>query len=459
MSVTSSDSALAPAVVAAVVDLVERLRAAGAPVSTGEVLDATRALAVVDVARRETVRVSLRATLVKDGARRREFDRAFDAVFPAGRPDVRTGPPSELPRQDSDGRDEVERVVDELRQGNIEAVREFFDATVDEYSGVQEGRSVEHHTQRVLRRMDLAEIHRRFLAGEDERSELERLMTAMEAKRAMQEIRELVERMVAERMTALPSASEPRQGTDLADVDLLRARPDQLASMRLALRPLARQLASRLGQRKRRGRGTLDMRRTIRASMGTGGVPLSPALRRRRPTRPELVVLCDVSGSTAEFAPFTLELLHAVHQEFSRVRSFVFVDGIVEITEILETSPGVLDPRHLLDRRGLVVGDGRSDYRRAFRGFLEAWPTAVTARTTVLVVGDGRSHDHEPALAEVASLQHHARRLYWFNPEPAEEWDSGDSRVGEYAVLSTAVFEVSTLRQLVDSVATVAASA
>jgi len=262
--------------------------------------------------------------------------------------------------------------------------------------------------------------------------------------------------MVAERMMVRPAAVDPSRRGDLADIDLLRARPDQLASLRLALRPLARQLASRLGQRKRRGRGTLDMRRTIRSSMGTGGVPLSPALRRRRPTRPELVVLCDVSGSTAEFAPFTLALLHAVHQEFSRVRSFVFVDGIVEITEILESSPGVLDPRHLLDRRGLVVGDGRSDYRGALGGFLEKWPTAVTPRTTVLIVGDARSHDREPALAEVARLQHDARRLYWFNPEPADEWDTGDSRVSEYAVLSTAVFEVSTLRQLVDSVAEIA---
>ena len=441
---------------AAVVDLAERLRAAGVPVSTGEVLDATRALAEVDVDRRAMVRVSLRSALVKDGARLREFDRAFDAVFPAARADVRQGPPPDISGADSEGRDDVDHVVNELRDGNIEAVREYFDSVVDEHSGVDQGRSVEHHTQRVLRRMDLAEIHRRYLAGAGEQSELERLMTGIEAQRAIREIRELIERMVAERMMVTPAPVDPSRRGDLADIDLLRARPDQLASLRLALRPLARQLASRLGQRKRRGRGTLDMRRTIRSSMGTGGVPLSPALRRRRPTRPELVVLCDVSGSTAEFAPFTLALLHAVHQEFSRVRSFVFVDGIVEITEILESSPGVLDPRHLLDRRGLVVGDGRSDYRGALRGFLEKWPTAVTPRTTVLIVGDARSHDREPALAEVARLQHDARRLYWFNPEPADEWDTGDSRVSEYAVLSTAVFEVSTLRQLVDSVAEIA---
>ena len=108
---TSSHSALAPAVVAAVVDLAERLRAAGVPVSTGEVLDATRALAAVDVDRRAMVQVSLRSALVKDASRLREFDRAFDAVFPAARADVRPGPPPDISGADSEGRDDVDRVV------------------------------------------------------------------------------------------------------------------------------------------------------------------------------------------------------------------------------------------------------------------------------------------------------------------------------------------------------------
>ena len=145
--------------------------------------------------------------------------------------------------------------------------------------------------------------------------------------------------------------------------------------------------------------------------MGTGGVPVQPVLRRRRPTKPDLIVLCDVSGSTAQFAPFTLTLLHAVHQEFRRVRSFVFIDGIVEITEILASSPGVLDPHHLLARKGLIAKDGRSDYRRAFTTFVDTWADAVTAKTTVIIAGDARSHNRVPAIAEVAELEHRARRL------------------------------------------------
>jgi uncharacterized protein with von Willebrand factor type A (vWA) domain len=186
--------------------------------------------------------------------------------------------------------------------------------------------------------------------------------------------------------------------------------------------------------------------------MGTGGVPVTPVLRRRRPTKPDLVVLCDVSGSTAQFAPFTLTLLHAVHQEFRRVRSFVFIDGIVEISDILANSPGVLDPHHLLARQGLIVKDGRSDYHRAFTTFLDTWGDSVTAKTTVIIAGDARSHDRDAATHQVAELRHRARRLYWLNPEPQSQWDTQDSRATEYGDHCTHAFEVSTIRELISAV-------
>ncbi len=441
---------VAQAAVASVVTITNRLRAAGVSVSTGEVLDAIRALTCVDIESRTQVRIALRSALIKDASKFADFDRIFDEVYPRAqiqRPDAIThGDPSE-------SSPDVGELVRALQEDDLDQVRHLLDPAVDAYSGVHAARSVEHHTQRVLRRMDLAEIYRRYLTADEERSEFDRALAGSEAQRAMDQMRDLIERMVAER---LPPASHQPVNSDLAEIDLLHANPEELIKLRQALRPLARQLAARLGQRKRRGAGSLDMRRTIRASIGTGGVPVAPALRRRRPTRPDLVVLCDLSGSTAEFAPFILALLQAVHQEFSRVRSFVFVDGIVEITKLLDSSPGVIDPRHLLDRRGLVAGDGRSDYQRAFRTFLGTWPDSVTARTTVLIVGDARSHDREPALSEVAELSRTSRRLFWFNPEPAEQWDTDDSRCSDYANLCNAVFEVGTLRQLVESVAAIA---
>jgi hypothetical protein len=133
----------------------------------------------------------------------------------------------------------------------------------------------------------------------------------------------------------------------------------------------------------------------------------------------------------------------------------VFIDGIVEISDLLDRAPGVLDAHHLLGRRGLVSGDGRSDYARALASFLARWQDVISAKTTLIVVGDARSHDRRPAVAEMAELHRLSRRLYWLNPEPRGEWDTGDSLMAPYGIYAHGVYEVSTLRQLGDCVAAI----
>ena len=331
-------------------------------------------------------------------------------------------------------------------------IDELLDEAVERYAGTDRNTSTAgHHTQRALRRMNIPAIYRRYLDQSDAQSDLDRAVTAAEAGAMLDSMKVRMGDLVSGRLR--DTDLDVRQSLeDPEDRPLLLAGPDELAAMRLAMRPLARRLATKLGNKRRRGLSGLDMRRTIRSSMGTGGVPVKPVLRRKRPTKPDLIVLCDVSGSTAEFAPFTLTLLHAVHQEFRRVRSFVFVDGIVEITDILANSPGVLDPHQLLGRHGLVVKDGRSDYRQVLATFLQTWGDSVTAKTTLIVAGDTRSHRRASASRELAELQHRARRLYWLNPEPRHEWDQLDSCASEYADHCTDFFEVSTIRQLIAAV-------
>jgi uncharacterized protein with von Willebrand factor type A (vWA) domain len=433
-----------------VVALVTRLRAGGVPVSTSEVLDAMTALVHTDLTSRSRVRSALAATLVKDASHGVLFRRSFDAIYPRYRPD---------PEQDSapvasggataDGEQQLlDSVVRALRDDDPGTIDAALDEAINRFAGNQDdGRSAGHHSQRVLRRMNVPELYRRYLEADEDASEFDRGVRAAEARAAMEQMGRRLSDLFSGRLREGGEVSA-QSLEDLQDRPLLRAGADELVAMRVAMRPLARHLAAKLGAQRRRGGSGLDMRRTIRSSMGTGGVPVQPVLRRRRPSKPDLVVLCDVSGSTAQFAPFTLTLLHALHEEFRRVRSFVFIDGIVEITEVLESSPGVLDPRHLLAKRGLVAKDGRSDYARAFSVFLANWGESVTAKTTVIVAGDARSHDREPATALITELHHRARRLYWLNPEPRAEWDSVDSRAGEYAAHCTQAFEVSTIRQL-----------
>ena len=437
-----------------VVALVSRLRAGGVPVSTSEVLDAMAALLHTDLTSRSRVRAALRATLVKDASHDVLFRRSFDAVFPPIRPERQGAAARTTGGGLADEEDQLlESVVRALRADDAEDIEHALDEAISRFSGNQgDGRSAGHHAQRVLRRMNVADLYRRYLETDAQSSDFERGVGAAEARAAMEQMSRRLSDMMAGRLREGESVG-PQHKEDLQDRPLLRAGADELVAMRMAMRPLARHLAAKLGALRRRGGSGVDMRRTIRASMGYGGAPVALILRRRRPTKPDLVVLCDVSGSTAQFAPFTLTLLHALHAEFRRVRSFVFIDGIVEITELMETSPGVIDPHHLLGKRGLIAHDGRSDYARALTTFLATWGSAVTAKTTVIIAGDARSHDREPATSVMVELNHLARRLYWLNPEPRAEWDTLDSRATEYATHCTGAFEVSTIRQLTAAVA------
>jgi uncharacterized protein len=474
----------ASTVVERVVRFVSALRGEGASVSTGETIDAIQALRSIDLADRPIVRAALRSTLVKGEAYEATFDQLFDAYFPR----LRAGSTGHPRRDDSAGLAEVlgeavgqrvpasanpdpaelddaafrDALARALREGADDVTVDLASSALDRWAGIGDNASTpRHHTERVLRRLDLDALFRAMLAGQADKAEFDRRVDRAEALAGLASLRALLEELAAARLPGAQRLSvherDRRRRPDIEDVPILKATRDELLALRAAVRPLARRLATRLGRRHRKGRGRLDMRRTIRRSISTGGVPLDPAIRRRIPTRPDLVVLCDVSGSVATFVPFMLSLLHALHDEFPRVRSWVFVDGISEITEILQRSPGVLDPRHLLGRRGLIAADGRSDYARALGTFVATWPDAVTPRTTVLVVGDARSHDRRPAVDELAELRRLSRRLYWLNPEPRGEWDDDDSRISLYGTKCSGVFEVSTLAQLEDCVARLAA--
>jgi len=197
------------------------------------------------------------------------------------------------------------------------------------------------------------------------------------------------------------------------------------------------------------------MRTTVRRSLATGGAPFEPALRRVRPTKPSLIVLCDISGSVAEFARFTLMLLDALRSEMAGLRTFVFVDGVAEMTAVLARAQSTLDPRLLVMLPGVVADDGHSDYERALRSFVEHFDDALSPAATVLVTGDARTNHRGAGLDSLEVIRSRCRRLYWFNPEPAHEWGSTDSELHAYAELCDGVFEVRTLGQLADAVAAI----
>ncbi|MDQ3456043.1 MAG: VWA domain-containing protein, partial [Actinomycetota bacterium] len=218
-------------------------------------------------------------------------------------------------------------------------------------------------------------------------------------------------------------------------VDFLRAQQQDLAALRRTVAPLARRLAARLAAKRRHGRtGRLDFRRTVRSSLATGGVPIVTHHRPHRPHKPELVVLCDVSGSVAGFSHFTLMLAAALREQFSRVRAFAFVDTCDEVTRFFAPGADLVTATQRLSREAdLVWFDGHSDYGHAFEVFAERWPEAVGPKTSLLVLGDGRTNYRAPGTSTLRGLVTRARHAYWLNPEPQRQWGSGDSAADVYA--------------------------
>ena len=444
------------------------LREAGVPAGTSEVLDATRVLGAIDLLDRPQLRAGLAAALVKRPVHRPTFDLLFDLWWPTA-----VGDPLELTqRRDDDsgdqagepGEPDLDALRDELRQllltGDDEALRRFARLAVAElgHAGAQPGRQ-SWFTYRVLRALSpetlIASMLDALLAGEPRGGLAEqvarlRLQERIAALRAHVEAE--VRRRVAEerdRDQVARSALPP-----LADqVDFLRAQREELAAMRRTVHPLARRLASRLAARRRLGReGRLDVRRTVRASLGTGGVPVETHHRPRRVHKPELVVFCDVSGSVAGFAHFTLMLTAALREQFSRVRAFAFIDTCDEVTRLFGPGADLADSvRRLAREADLVAYDGHSDYGNALRVLVERFPDAVGPKTSLLVLGDARTNYRDPGLALLRGLVDRSRHAYWLNPEPRREWGSGDSMAYRYGEVIEMV-ECRNVAQLTDFV-------
>ena len=461
-------SSLAEAVPAAVTEFARRLRWLGMDVSASEMADALRAISDADLLDRGQLRRRLQVTLVKRAADIPTFHGAFDLLFPAldlaGNdgsavgPPVPDGPAGQAPDGEPVAPDLLARLVALLRGDPAASAGELAAEVIGAYGGLGPGQaagSQRYYEYRIMRQLDLSTLLHRAMRLEGEtpapRPAWERRLGHLEQEERMQELRAEIAAQLRDRLAESRGAemSLHQLRESVLDADFLSATPAELAAMRAIVQPLARRLAATARRRRRPNRsGKLDVRRTMRRAIATGGVPVEPAWRRRRRPRPRLLVLCDVSGSVAEFAKFSLSLLHALHAELPRLRSFVFADGIAEVTDLVESSPGVIDTRLLLARPGVVRGDGHSDYGAVLRQFTDEQAGGLSRDCILIICGDARGN-YRPERADLLrALRGRVRAVHWLNPEPAADWDTADSLMGAYRPYCDSVSEVRTLRQL-----------
>ena len=439
------------------IGFVHALRAAGLTVSVAEGLDAVHAMQAIDLLDREQLRAALAASLVKRQPHRPAFDTVFDIFYPPVTGETAL-PPSdtEVPPRDPDAahrgpledpmrdriradlaaylRDGDERLLDAVAR---EAVAAF--GSVPGRLAGQGSWSRMAVLERVSPQTLMADLLDAFLGGADRGGLDERRVRTLINERIARFERRVdvdVRRRLAELSDASTVARTASRPT-IERVNFLGATRTDLVAMRREIQPLARRLASRLAIDQRHGkRGQLDFRRTIRASLSSGGVPMTTHYRPRRPLKTELVVLCDVSESVTSFANFTLLLVYALREQFTKVRAFAFVDELDEVTRFFLPGGDVVDAvTRLANEADVTWLLGRTDYGRAFELFADRFPDAVGPRTSLLILGDARSNYGDLALPVVTELVGRAKHAYWLNPERQTIWDTGDSRASEYGAI------------------------
>jgi len=441
---------------------VDELRAGGVPVSTTEVLDAVEALRQLPLEDREAVKLGLGAALVKQVGHWRAFEMLFELYFALGshgeRPAAADGADAlaALPQLgDLSGSELVELVYDALRRGDLALVEALARAAVERFAGIEPGRSVgsSYYVFKTLRQLEADALEDRLGALAAQAGDLEGLLVAGDYRRRLERLKAEVEAEVRRRLVADRGAGTVARALRRPlpeDVDFMHMGKDELLALQRAVQPLARKLAVHLDRKRHKRRsGRLDFRATMRRSLSTGGVPAEPRFRSPRRSKPELWLLADISGSVAAFARFTLQLVYAMSSQFSRTRAWAFIDGIDEVTDLLNGAEDMASALRSINTQADVIwAQGHSDYGHALSELAERWGEELTPRTTVVVLGDARNNYHavEPwALQEVARR---ARHIWWLNPEPRAYWDTGDSVLAQYAAHCTAVYECRNLRQL-----------
>jgi uncharacterized protein with von Willebrand factor type A (vWA) domain len=440
-----------------VLELAEDLRAEGVAIGTSELLDAFAALGEVPWTEPLDVREALAATLAKSQEDRRIFELVFERFF------FRAAEGEALRRairEQADGDEPTGRLAPEidldalrtqiavaLRDGSEASIRDLARLALAAFGRQGEGSGVIGvDVQRIRRALGLrTEPQPDLPTGDPRRDGLPR-----EALRAFEaQLRRELERAAIERTERLPP-SRPLNELD-------RALPSGPLQDLVAVHRIVAQLKRRLATQGHEARGRrrhahVDFRRTMRASLQTGGVPVVLKYRPRRPRRPEIYVLCDVSTSVTSASVFFLSVLHALHDSFRKLRSFVFIERISEVTDIFDRERSFKAVSEAIARdAGVADISGYTDYGRVWTEFLAQVEDELHPRATVIVLGDARTNGRDPRADVFAAVAERAGRTFWLNPEPRLYWNYGDSVIAAYERHCRA-FECWTTGQLEDFV-------
>ncbi len=436
-------------------------RGAGLRVSAAEGIDAARAVDLVGYADRDLLKDTLALILAKTPDEKALYDEAFELYF---KRDAFTGSetddednehaPGQAPNRgpqaggDGMGGSGGAQSLGDLLESDDRATlaAEMEKAARD--SGIENIRFFTQknlYARRILDRMGLRALERNMEAMRQTGAP-ENLGRAQALEGKVDQLRDAVRDFV-ERNLILYAKGETEKFREelLKSVRLSNLERRDMDRMRTLVRQMAKKLAARYAKtRRRRLRGVLDTRRTLRRNMGWGGIPFITVWKQKRIEKPRVMVLCDVSGSVAAMSGFLLMFLYALNESLKDIRSFAFAGSLIEVSDILEKEP----VEQAISKIMQTIGYGSSNYGNSFADFEDGWMKHVTNKTTVIILGDGRGNRTEPRTDVIGRLSQRSKRIIWLNPEYKSAWGTGDSDMFRYAPFCNVATVCNTLRQL-----------
>jgi uncharacterized protein with von Willebrand factor type A (vWA) domain len=419
------------------------LRAQEVRVSPAEAIDAHRAAAEVGFADRALLKDALCVTLAKSADEVERFDRCFDTFFSRSASRAARRPASG-PAAAPAG---APNLASQLLEGDEAALAQAMEAAAARV-GAGEIRLTSQRnllTRRMLDEMGLRDLEAmiqalRAVGGPRDQA----LADQLAARRAALFVEAAA---FVERQSRLYASETGRRMRDalLAEQKLTAVESEDFRAMEALVRRMAKRLATKYSrQRHRAHQGKLDVRRTIRRSMGHGGIPFEVVWKTETLNKPKIAVMCDVSRSVASAAQFLLLFLYSLNEVVVRLDAFAFSDRLVSVNDLLDDEK-VDDAITLVMAR---VGFRPTDYGRSLADFCDAQGSKLDRRTTVIILGDGRSNYADPRLDLMRTLSQRARSVIWLNPEPETYWGQGDSKMDAYQRFCTVAKPCNTLTQL-----------
>ena len=452
--------------VSLVLKFVSCSRAAGLRISTSEVLDCLNQLKLVDILDEKQFAAVLRANFAKSRREQFHFDRLYDLFFHELRQEsgISHGDPLSEQIQDTlvtlgaeqNGNKFQQAVLDFLNGDPLAFLEQMQQGFM---AGNGQGGGIGSNLGPMIQRLELM---LQINAVEDT---LMQFITAQRDRvhwEIRRDLKELFDARLASARRLLMRQSRPFEDDSkktpsyqqhlerLGEIHFASLTQKEVAGMREAIDELVRKLKDTISRRYTvKNRGVLDVKKTLRRSAGYQGIPVELFFRNRPPRKAKIVTLCDVSGSVWSAARFMLNMLYSLQGCFTQVRSFVFVAGLYEVTGIFKDC----EINQAIDKvlkEANIEYNAATDYGLTFRQFKKDYMDILNKKTTLIIIGYGRSNYSNPEEHILDEMRERCRRVIWLNPETRYFWYTGDSEMRAYQACCNEVRPCQNLNQLLE---------